>query len=315
MSRIESTGRYMPDNIVNNNFFTGESLFGPIDEFLTGYNERRHSLEADTGLVMASKAAKNALSKSSHSAEDIDLIIGCIVPNHNLYGEDLNLIQYEIGAKNASIMPINTTCSTFISALNVADSHISSGKKQCVLIIASVEWTKYGFDTEEPGYLFAGDGAAAVIVDNKSDSLIDVYEFNNSKPAVFQSMTMKNPVITGKKEYFKIIEPEGISTAKDLVMAPIGVAKTLLDRNPDIQVDKILMHQSGLKMMHMWVEKLGISFDKVCHTLDLFANMSLSSIPVSLDYWEENKVICRGDTLLLFAPATGGHYISMLWKY
>lgn len=316
MARIEATGRYMPEKIVRNEDFSdGPVLFESVQEFFVGYKERRHAAPDETALSMAVRAAEDALTQSEHSAEDIDLIIGVTIPNVNLYGEDLNLLQYEIGAVNASVLPINTTCSTFISAINLADSHIAAGKKRCVLIVVATNWVNTILNTERANYGFAGDGAAAAILDDQADSLIDVYERNNSKPEVFESMVMKSPVFTEQKEYFVVSEPEGVSTKRDLVVAPIEVGRKLLARNPDVKIDKVIMHQAGLKMMHLWAEKLEVPYEKVRHTLELFANMTIANVPTSLDYWVKSGDIKRGDIILFFSPAAGGHYIAMLWRF
>jgi|GEM_PF-3435004 len=316
MARIESTGRYLPNKIVPNDFFSeGSGLFESIEDYFDGFHERRHAMPNETGLTMATAAAKSALSKSQYNPEDIDGIIGLICPNEHLYGEDLNLLQSNIGALNASVLPINTTCSTFLSALNIADSHINQGKKKVILIVVAVNWTGSILNTQSANFAFAGDGAAAVIVDNKANSLIDVFELNNSTPGVFQSMVMKNPVVTGKKEFFTISEPEGISLAKDMVLFPISVGKSLLERNTEVKVDKAILHQSGLKMMHLWLDKLEIPRATLRHTIEHFANMTTANIPVSLDYWIEANEISRGETIFFFAPAAGGHYIAMLWRY
>ncbi|WIO73319.1 3-oxoacyl-[acyl-carrier-protein] synthase III C-terminal domain-containing protein [Porticoccaceae bacterium LTM1] len=316
MARIEATGSYLPEKVVSNDAFDKDSaIFESIAEFLDGYEQRRHAAPGESGLSMAVAAAKNAFESSQYTPDDIDGIIGVVVPNEYLYGEDLNLLQHEIGAVNASVLPINTTCSTFLSALNLADSLIASGKKSRILIVVAVNWVNNILDVSKPNYGFAGDGAAAVIVDDKSQSLIDVCEVNNSIPPVFTSMVMKNPVLSGQKEYFQISEPEGVSTAKDLILGPIKVGKKLLARNPDIRIDKVFMHQSGEKMMSMWMDKLGLPMSIVRHTLPLYANMTMANIPVSLDYWVKRRELKRGETVLFFSPAAGGHYISMLWKY
>lgn len=316
MSRIESTGSYLPKKIVLNDAFNSESvLFESINEYMDGFEERRHAEKSESSLSYAIGAAEVALERSRYSAEDIDLIIGAISPPEYLYGDDFNRVQYALGAKNAAVLPINTACSSFVSSLNTADSYIQAGKKKVVLVLIGVNWVSHCFDVEKKNYGLAGDGSAAVIVDDQGDSLIDVCEVNHSSPGVFLSMAMKNPVLTGKKEVFQITEPDGVSTAKDLILGPIKVAEKLLQRNPDIVVDKVLMHQSGLKMMNMWVDKIGLPMSIVKHTLPLYANMTAANIPVSLDYWARKGEIARGDMMLFFAPAAGGHYIAMLWRY
>ncbi len=316
MSRIEATGSYLPKTVVPNDYFAkGTSLFESINEFFTGFKERRHASPEESGLEMAVYAAQDALEKSQYTAGDIDLIIGIIQPSEHVYGDDLNLIQHRIGAWSASVLPINTGCSSFLSAINLADSLIKTGKNKKILIVSSANWVNTGLDKTSEGYAFAGDGAGAIIVDAEGDSFIDINQANNTTPEVFESMVISNPIITGKKEFFRISPPESISATKDLIMFPVSIAKSLLDRNSDIKIDKFLTHQSGLKMMHMWAEKLQIPSEKIRHTLDTCANMIAANIPVSLNHWVSKGDIVRGDTILFFAPSAGGHHIAILWKY
>ncbi|MBL4709564.1 MAG: hypothetical protein JKY48_14110 [Flavobacteriales bacterium] len=316
MARIEATGRYMPKKLVSNKYFNEDSeMFESLSEFFNGYEERRHADSTESNLSMAITAAKDALSSSKHCAKDIDLVTGWMLPSTHLLGDDLNLVPNAIGATAASVLPINTTCSSFLSALNLANSFIATGQKKVVLIIIAVNWTNYILDKSKRNFAFAGDGSAAVIVDGEGSSLIDINERNNSTPAVFESMKMVNPVVSGQQEFFTITQPKNISTAKDLVMFPLTVAQELLKKNPDIVVDKVFIHQAGLKMIHLWLDKLNIARDKVRHTLPLYANMTAANIPVSLDYWIKKGDIKRGETILFFSPAAGGHYIAILWKY
>lgn len=316
MSRIEATGSYLPKTIVSNDHFEeSDTLFGSINEFFTGFDERRHATKEETGIEMASLAAQDALHNSQYCAEDIDLIVGIIQPSEYLYGDDLNLIQHNIGAWNASVLPINTGCSSFLAALNLADSLISSGRNKRVLVVVAANWVNNMLDQAEKGFAFAGDGAGAIILDGDASSMIDIEQINRTTPPVFESMVMKSPVFTGKKEYFKVSEPEGISTVKDLILFPISVAKNLLERNESVEVDRFISHQAGVKMMQTWANKLKIPTDRICHTVDKYANMISANIPVSLNYWVREGRIVRGDTILFFAPSAGGNYIAILWKY
>ncbi|WP_157152491.1 3-oxoacyl-ACP synthase III family protein [Cellvibrio sp. BR] len=316
MSHIEATGSYLPSNIVlNSEFVGGNALFESMDEYFSGYEERRHASAVETALMMAVEAAKDALANSKYTAMDIDLIIGIIQPSRNVYGDDLNLMQHELGAWNASVLPINTACSSFITALNMADSLISTGKNKVVLIVTSTDWVHTMLDTTKPNFAFAGDGAGAVILDASSESFIDKHELNNTKPEVFNALVMKNAQFTQQKEFFTVRPPEGRTTIKDLILFPMSVAKTLLDRNPSLAVDKVIMHQSGLKMMQVWADKLEISEDKIRHTIGLYANMTVANIPVTLDYWRKKGDLQRGEKILFMAPSAGGYSIAMLWEY
>ena len=316
MSRIESTGSYLPEKIVENDCFElGSSQFESMQEFLNGFDQRRHAGEEETGLRMAELAAKKAFEESKYDPMDLDLIVGVIAPSHHVYGDDLNLLQDRLGAWNASVQVVSTACSSFKSALNVADSQIKSGKKKCVLVVASVGWTRSILNANKQDFAFAGDGAGAFIVDAEGDSLIDVHEKNNSSQEVFDWLVMKNPVITGKKEYFSISGTATNEFAWEMIMAPVNIGKELLERNPDITVNKVVFHQSGTKMMDVWFKKLGFDKEQHLHTLNLYANMAAANIPITVDHFVRSGEIQRGDVMFFMGAAAGGHNMAMLWRY
>lgn len=315
MSRIVSTGAYLPQNIIKNEFFLSSEETGdeaPIMNFITGLDERRHAEKSETGLYMGVMAAKQALSRSEYSPEEIDLVIGMIQPNQYLYPEDLFLLARETGCVNAISIPVNTACSSFLTALNIANVMISSGSKKRVLIAISANWVRYGLDKTKD-YSFAGDGAGAVVLDDADDGLVGIKEKTDFR--VFHTMCIKSPLVTNKNEHFEVAADPHLDMVDEQIEQPVSVAKELLAENAGISVDWFIAHQAGIAMLEVWRRRLGIPKSKLKHTFDKYANMSVANLPVTLDYFITRGDIKRGDILLLFTPATGAHYISILWRF
>jgi 3-oxoacyl-[acyl-carrier-protein] synthase-3 len=315
MSRIVATGAYLPGNIVDNSFFSLSSdpkSGAPITKLMTGLNERRHATESETGLFMGLEASRLALSRSGYRPENVDLVIGMIQPNQYLYPEDLFLLAKEAGCFNAIVIPINTACSSFITALNIANTLIGAGSKRNALVLTAANWVRKGLD-KSADYSFAGDGAGAVVLDNQGESMLAVEE--DCDVRVFDTMRMKSPVFTSKEEYFEITADPDIDMVAEQVEKPIDVAKRLLAENEDLVPDWFIAHQAGVAMLDLWRRQLKLPKKRVIHTFDKYANMSVANIPVTLDHYVSAGVINRGDMLLLFAPAAGAHYIAVLWRY
>jgi 3-oxoacyl-[acyl-carrier-protein] synthase-3 len=315
MSRIVSTGAYIPRKVVDNNHFFStpeDSDAAPVVKFMGGMRERRHAGADETGVFMAGEAAKRALEASEYCEEDIDLIIGCIVPNLYLYPEDLFLVAGELKCKNATVLPMNTSCTSFLSALYHADTLVNAGNNKVVLVISSTVWALHAFDKTKD-YSFAGDGAGAVIIDNQSNDLIGTKQICDFR--VFHTMSVKSMGVTGKKEYFEFAEDENVDMVEEQVMKPVSVAMELLEENPNDMPDWFIAHQAGLPMLEVWRRQLKLKREILLHTFDKYANMTSSNIPVTLDHYVRRGDVKRGDTLLLFAPAAGAHYISLLWRY
>lgn len=315
MARIASIGTYHPKKIVRNEAFSSRNPEQQrIEKYFTGMEERRYAdLEEESGIIMGVRAAQEALKKANISPESIDLIIGCVVPNQYLCPEDLNLVANGAGCKNAVVYPLNSACSSFLSCLNVADAMIGSGKARHVMIVNSNHWVGPMADRESDSFAIAGDGAAATIVNDEGDDFIDIEEISCNDEDIFHSMKLKNPLFTGKKEVFKITQIESVNNER-LVTKPIEVAKKLLDRQGDVP-DHFIAHQAGVGMLNHWVDKLGLDGNKLLHTFPLYGNMMSTNIPVTINHYIGSGDIKRGDTLLLFSPAAGAHYISILWRY
>ena len=68
-------------------------------------------------------------------------------------------------------------------------------------------------------------------------------------------------------------------------------------------------------MMNHWVSVLGLKEGILRHTFSQYGNMLSANVPTTLSHFIDSGEIKRGDTLLLFSPAAGAHYISILWRY
>ncbi|PCJ35156.1 MAG: hypothetical protein COA99_14040 [Moraxellaceae bacterium] len=315
MARISSIGTYHPAKIVDNDFFAAaDSSQQGIEKYFTGMKERRHADPIDeSGIFMGVRAALDALNKADIDPASIDLIIGCVVPNQHLCPEDLNLVANGAGCKNAVVYPLHSACSSFLSCLNVADAMIASGRINRVMIVNSNHWVGPMADHDSDTFPIAGDGAAATIVENGGDSFLDIEEISCNDEDIFHSMQLKNPLFTGKKEIFKITQIESVDNER-LVSKPINVARTLLDRQT-LAPDYFIAHQAGVGMLKHWMDILELDESKLRHTFPLYGNMMSTNIPVTMNHYIESGEIKRGDTLLLFSPAAGAHYISILWRY
>jgi 3-oxoacyl-[acyl-carrier-protein] synthase-3 len=314
MARIAATGAYNPVSIVTNDFFKNHDnpvKFSEIGKFMTGMHERRHANPNETGVYMAYMAAKAAIERSGYEAKDVDLIVGNITPNQYLEPEDINIVAGKLGCSNAVVIPIRTACSSFLTGLNLASTFLKVGTKKIALVVNSTNSVNHIVD-QTRDYSMFGDGAGAVLLDNKDRSYIGMEEASDF--SVFHTMHIKSPVFTHQREFLTIEADPNVDMIENQVIKPIDVAKRLLDK-VKIEPDWFIAHQAGIGMLECWRRKLKLGKSKLKHTFDKFANMMSANIPVTLDFHVRNNEIKRGDHILFFAPAAGSHYISILWKY
>ncbi|MBQ8195625.1 MAG: ketoacyl-ACP synthase III, partial [Oscillospiraceae bacterium] len=117
---IIGTGSYVPEFIADNNKFA--DFLDTSDEWITprtGIKER-HIMTDKPNHFMATEAAKKALENAKVDAKDIDLIlVSCCTPDF-FYPSMSCLVQIGIGADNAACLDVNSACTGFISAMDVA---------------------------------------------------------------------------------------------------------------------------------------------------------------------------------------------------
>ena len=104
----------------------------------------------------------------------------------------------------------------------------------------------------------------------------------------------------------------GPRVLKKAVNAMAEAAEKALGKSPYKleDINWIIPHQANERIVRSLAEKLNVSMDKVCLTVNQFGNTSASTIPIALDKAVRGELerfkIKRGDKLLL--TTVGGGY-------
>ena len=80
-------------------------------------------------------------------------------------------------------------------------------------------------------------------------------------------------------------------------------------------IDWIIPHQANKRIMDMCAIKLCVPKSKVIVTVDQYSNTSTASIPLTLDYALSNKIIKRGQIIILEAIGGGLTWGCSILKY
>ncbi|MBK7758099.1 MAG: hypothetical protein IPI35_17230 [Deltaproteobacteria bacterium] len=158
---IEGLGRKMPAHVVDNaklSELAGKSYLGIEDRcgVLT-----RHFADRPRRPVLGAQAPS-----PRPPAPDIDLIISASGTSHQFIPDQAVFIQRALGAGRSGIpcFSVHTSCLSFVTALDIAASHLASGRYRRILIVTS-EIASAGLNLQdaESGPLF-GDAAVAAVV-------------------------------------------------------------------------------------------------------------------------------------------------------
>jgi 3-oxoacyl-[acyl-carrier-protein] synthase-3 len=311
---IAGVGSYVPERILTNADL--EKIVDTTDEWITtrtGIRERRMAAENEATSDMAAKAAVRAMESAGVSAESIDLIIVATITPDMQFPSVACLVQHKIGARNAAAFDLEAACSGFIYALEVGQQFIMSHTYDTVLVIGAEKLSSIIDWTDRNTCVLFGDGAGAVILQNRPNShglLTACMGSDGSKadllcmPGGGSRIPASPDSVSSRLHYLRM---DGRETYKNAVVAMYTAAQEAL-RRCELSVDKIdciIPHQANRRIIEAVADRLGTGMDKVYVNVDRFGNTSAASVAIALDEAVRTGRIQRGDLLLLLVFGAG----------
>ena len=291
----------------------GYGTYLPQGKVIYDDQVRYHST-GESQIDMAVSAANSALSNAKLKIDDIDLILSASAVSAQLIPATAVLIHEKI-AKGKSIpaFDVNSSCTSFITALEIASNYIELNQYEKILIVASdISSVGLNEDQKESYELFS-DGAAAVIV-TKTQEEIGV---TATLQRTFSEGAHSTEIRGGgtlmpsydydkyeKKDYLFDMKGREIllTTARNL---PIVFDEFFEKYNLSIEdIDLIIPHQAS-KALEMVMKRLDIPNDKYINWVAEYGNMVSVSVPFVLCKLLEEGKVKSGDRLLLCGTAAG----------
>ena len=279
--------------------------------------------EGESQISLAVSACEKALKNANITINDIDCIVSASAVGIQPIPCTAALIHEKI-AKGTSIpaLDINTTCTSFITALDTMSYLIEAGRYERVLIVScDVASIALNPKQKESFQLFS-DGAAAFVIEKteKEIGVIDAIQKTWSEGAHsteirggLSNFHPKNYSEMTKEEY--MFDMNG-KTVLSLSISKIPELMKNFLKNNGMKVSDIDMtvpHQASVAMP-LVMQKLGIEKDKFLDEVKEFGNMVSASVPITLVHGLENGKIKSGNTILLIGTAAGLTTNMMLIK-
>ena len=279
--------------------------------------------EGESQISLAVSACEKALKNANITINDIDCIVSASAVGIQPIPCTAALIHEKI-AKGTSIpaLDINTTCTSFITALDTMSYLVEAGRYERVLIVScDVASIALNPKQKESFQLFS-DGAAAFVIEKtqKEIGVIDAIQKTWSEGAHsteirggLSNFHPKNYSEMTKEEY--MFDMNG-KTVLSLSISKIPELMKNFLKNNGMKVSDIDMtvpHQASVAMP-LVMQKLGIEKDKFLDEVKEFGNMVSASVPITLVHGLENGKIKSGNTILLIGTAAGLTTNMMLIK-
>ena len=265
-------------------------------------------------LDLAEVAIQRALEKANLKIEDIDCLVSASAVGVQPIPCTAALIHERV-AKGLSIpaMDINTTCTSFISALSTMSYLIEAGEYRRVLIVSS-EVGSLGLNPKQKeSYELFSDGAAAFIFQKSSQDKGVIASLQRTwsegahdteirggltsyQPKEYSEETKTNFMFDMKGKKILLLSARVIPEMFQEFQEKSGISKDA--------VDYIIPHQAS-RALPLVMGKLGVDEDKYLNLVTDYGNMVSVAVPFGLAYALDHGYVKEGDTIFLMGTAAG----------
>src|SRR3989475_7676623 len=319
-SKIIGWGAYLPPNEITNqdisamlNLNGGKTNFGDVVGTLTGIKSRRYAGSRIYPSDLAVEASIVALRNAGIDPKDLEVIISCGVARDVEEPATAYIIQEKLGAHNAYCFDLANACNGFLSAVDVLDSFIASGRCEIGLVTGGEVISQYiNWDPETRdelrlstmGYTLGDGGGAAVL------TRVTAGDQRGLKASWFLSdssywRAAVVPLMNSSKRLFMSNGVEIERAALEYV--PTGVEETMRMLEWDVDdIDLIIPHQVASHIIeNLFYKTLHMPPEKVYWSFPRHGNVGAASIPVALCEALNEGRAKIGDKVLLVGGSGG----------
>ena len=259
-------------------------------------------------------ACEKALENANITVNDIDCIVSASAVGIQPIPCMAALIHEKI-AKGTSIpaLDINTTCTSFMTALDTMSYLLEAGRYKRILIFSCDVASRALNPKQKESFQLFSDGAVAFIIEktDKEIGVIDAMQKTWSEGAhsteIRGGLSNLHPENYSEETKEEFMFDMNGKTVLSLSMKKIPeMMKEFLENNgmKISDIDMVVPHQASVAMPIV-MEKLGVPKDRFINEVKEFGNMVSASVPLALAHGLENRKIKNGDTILLIGTAAG----------
>ncbi len=326
-ANIVGAGSYIPDKIVSNKDVVKAFNITENHPYLPkGFKERRRMSDEETTSSMCVKASLEAIKDAGISPEEIDLIILATDTPDYIMPTTSAKVQHELGAINAGFFDVNASCAGVTVALNTAWNFMRCQEElKYVLVVGGFAISKYLAPKDIVLNYVGGDGAGAVIL-KRTESINEGFQksvlWGEGKYwdhiGIYAGGSWKGFSGEKKEKKFQFIKfHKKLPAALNSKVWPELIKEVLLKTNWQVdEVDWFFFTQSKLENIVNTCESLNVPLEKSYNTMDVYGYNGVSGVPIGISDAKKNKVLKKGDKIVLCTTGSGMSYAAMtlIWS-
>jgi len=303
---IIGTGSALPSKAINNEQLS--TFLETSNEWIvsrTGVLERR-VCTTETLTDLCVQAATAAIKQAELTPRDLDLIICASLTGDTIIPSQACMIQSALGA-NCPAFDVNSACTGFIYALDIAAGYYARERVKHVLIVAAEAMSRIVDWTDRTTCVLFGDGAGSVVLGPGDDLLSIKISARCDDKALFLAGRMGNSPFSAYHPTNPFVFMEGQEVFKFAVGSLVQDLRDVITQ-ANLQMEDItyvLPHQANLRIVNAAIPRLGIAPQKFLTNIARLGNISAASIPILLDESSREGRFQPGDILALSAFGGG----------
>lgn len=315
---------YIPSYILTNDELS--NMVDTTDEWImtrVGIHTRHILKEQNEGMsYMAERAVKKLLEKTNTNPSEIGALICSTVTGDMVFPATASIIADKCGIVNAMTFDMNVGCAGFIHAFKTMSLYIESGFCKKAIVVSGEKMSSIIDYTDRNTCPLFGDGAAAVLVEGRTDGtgLQDAILRSNGIGRQYLHMVAGGSQRPASHETvdkrLHYVYQDGKNVFKWAVEKMSEVSAEIMERNglkPE-DIAYLLPHQANMRIIDAVANRMGINKeDKVLVNIERFGNTSSATIPILM--WDKQKLLKKGDNLILSSFGAGFAWGSLWVKW
>jgi 3-oxoacyl-[acyl-carrier-protein] synthase-3 len=282
----------------------------------------------ETATHMAAIAAQRALQQAGLSVQDLDCVVVASATMDQAMPYNAALLHRELGLSGSQIpaFDINTSCLSFLTALDMVSYLLAAGRFQRVLITSSdIASCGLNWNCMESSLIF-GDGAAAFVVGNGKESPSST--ILASRLETISEGQASCQIRAGGSRYHPLKVGSAIFEHSHFEMNGKRVYRLIAERMPtfiskllkeaQLTMDDIALvipHQASALALRHWRTRMGIRESRVMEIFPQYGNQVAASLPTTFHEARQQGRLKSGDYVLLVGTSAGVSMGGMILRY
>jgi len=298
--RIAGWGTFLPEDTV-----TFQTRSGSVT---------RHRIADDVSqLDMLAAAAERAIRSAGLSPDDVDCVVAACAAGIQPIPCTAALVMERVtpGAR-AAAFDVNSTCTSFITAVDVASRYLEDGEYERVLVVSGDVGSRFLDPGQRESFELFSDAAAAVVL-TRGDGEGVLASLQQTWPAHAHDTELRGGLSLHPAQDYPDGDPADYlfdMHGRRALMGMLRVLPAFFERffaKAGIgldDVDLVVPHQAS-GALGIAMRRIGIPDGKYVDAVAEYGNMVSSSVPYTLARCLDDGRLSRGATVLLCGTAAG----------